>query len=723
MRSEFYAAKKVLNNSTHIDFGKSFKLAKLCAHGLRNSEYDCLARDLIIRVLDRWVNVAKNTHTLWNDLVETAGLYPYAIKNILSGSSVLRYEYHQSKYLKDVVLHEEQNLISLKLLAGKSVVLSAPTSFGKSLLIDELVASQQYKNIVIIQPTLALLDETRKKLQRYRDQYKLIVSTTQFPSGNIGNIFLFTAERVVEYPHFPTIDYFVIDEFYKLSLNRDDDRAITLNHAFYKLLHRTSRFYLLGPMIKSIPSDFKKRYDVAWHHTTFATVAVDEVDIAESRKMAKEERAEELFTLLLKLPEPTLIYCSSPEKATDLASLFLEYLNLHKIEIQISKDTSITDMEEWLHENIHPDWVLIKCLGKAIGIHHGALPRHLGSSIVDAFNTGGIRYLFCTSTLIEGVNTTAKNVVLFDKRKGMKPIDFFDYRNIAGRSGRMKIHYIGKVFRFHEEPIQMELDVDIPIITQVNAPLELLIQIDPVELSPDSQRKLKGIVGLDEKLLEILKLNSGIPVEGQLSVIAAIEKDLTHYKNVLRWRSFPTYKQLHSVLELAWNHLIRKTESKANVRNPAQLAVYTIKYVNLKSIAALINQTLNDRYWIETVPDLQARVNKVVFNILNMTRHWFDYKLPKLLGAVSNLQKYVLTKHGQPYGDYTYLASTLENGFVSKNLSTLLEFDIPLSAVKKLEPVLPPDAETDTILRALRGINFKKYGLNNYEIKKLRGLV
>ncbi len=723
MKSALLAAKEVLSNSTQIDFNESFSLAKLCSQGLRNQEHNGLARDLIIRVLDQLDNIAKTTHTLWNDLVETAGLYPYVVGKMLSGSSVLRYEYHHSKYLPNIVLHEEQNLISLELLAGKSIVLSAPTSFGKSLLIDELVASRQYRNIVVIQPTLALLDETRKKLQRYKDQYKLIVSTTQLPSHTTGNIFLFTAERVVEYGHFPTIDFFVIDEFYKLSLSRDDDRALTLNHAFYKLLHYTSRFYLLGPMIKSIPSEFKKRYEVEWHHTTFSTVAIDEVDVAESRTKNKDERVEGLFRLLLKLPEPTLIYCSAPEKATDLAGLFLEYLNRHKIEVQNSEAASITDIKEWLRENIHPEWILIECLGKAIGIHHGALPRHLGSSIVDAFNTGGIRYLFCTSTLIEGVNTTAKNVILFDKRKGMKPIDFFDYRNITGRSGRMKIHYIGKVFRFHEEPKQMELDVDIPIITQVNAPLELLVQIDPTELSPDSRRKLQGLVGLDEELIKILKLNSGIPIEGQLAVIATIEKDLNHFRNVLMWRSFPTYLQLLNVLELAWNHLMRPTESKANVRKPSQLAVYTLKYVNLKSISALITQTLNERYWIETVPDLSARVNKVVFNVLNMTRHWFDYKLPKLLGAVSNLQKYVLIKHGYPAGDYTFLASILENGFISKDLATLLEFDIPLSAVRKLQAILPKDVETDTILGTLRDINLKKYGLNNYEIKKLRGLM
>ena len=94
---------------------------------------------------------------------------------------------------------------------------------------------------------------------------------------------------------------------------------------------------------------------------------------------------------------------------------------------------------EWIKENIHEDWILAKSLKYSIGMHHGALPRHLSSSIIDLFdsNRGGVRYLFCTSTLIEGVNTSAKNVVLFDKKKGSKPIDYFDFKNIAGRSGRM----------------------------------------------------------------------------------------------------------------------------------------------------------------------------------------------------------------------------------------------------------------------------------------------
>ena len=54
--------------------------------------------------------------------------------------------------------------------------------------------------MVIIQPTLALLDETRKKYKKYSNFYNLILSTSQSPEKN--NIFLFTAERVVEYNKF-----------------------------------------------------------------------------------------------------------------------------------------------------------------------------------------------------------------------------------------------------------------------------------------------------------------------------------------------------------------------------------------------------------------------------------------------------------------------------------------------------------------------------------------
>ena len=360
----------------------------------------------------------------------------------------------------------------------------------------------------------------------------------------------------------------------------------------------------------------------------------------------------------------------------------------------------------------------------SIAFHHGALPRHLGSSIVDAFNNGGVRFLFCTSTLIEGVNTTAKNVVLYDKRKGPKPIDFFDYRNIAGRSGRMKVHYIGRVFKFHTEPAQMELDVDIPIITQSNAPLEILIQLEPNELSPVSARKLDILKNVDPDLVKIIKQNSGLPVEGQLEIVKLIEADIQTYHGLLAWTGLPGYKQLQPVVALAWDYLMKKGESKAYVKSANQLTFQTIKYLNLKSIPAMIRDTINDGYAKKEHPDEKERTDWAIFMILSIARNWFDYKLPKLIGAVSALQKYVFTRHRLRPGDYTYFASLLENGFLSKEIATLLDLDLPLSAVRKIQSALPKgELTTEKILEFLSKAKLDQFGLNDYELRKIRSLI
>lgn len=715
-----------LSSNEQITFDDSFNLSKLCSRLLRYKDGENQARDIIIRVQDSWEKLDKATENVWNDLTEAAGLYPYINPTTVSSSGLLRYEYHKSPSLPNVYLHSEQQELSLQLLDKKSVVVSAPTSFGKSLLIEEIIASNVYKNIVIIQPTLALLDETRKKLLKYKDHYKVLVSTNQEPDRKLGNIFLFTGERAVEYGNFPKIDFFVIDEFYKLSLDRDDDRAITLNQAFHKLLKHTNRFYMLGPMIKSIPSSFQERFEFIWLHTHYSTVAVDEIDLHITDKLKAKEKKQlkrtNLFKLLDAEKEPTLIYCSSPNKATQLS---LEYVK-HLFETNIDSgnfESENVEIIEWLSENINSKWSLIEALKIGIGTHHGALPRHLGSSLVDLFNEGSVRYLFCTSTLIEGVNTSAKNVVLFDKQKGRKKIDFFDYKNIAGRSGRMKKHFVGKVFRFETEPEQMELFVDIPLFNQPDAPLEVLINLDEKDIDDSVKDRISGFNELSEDLKAILKKHASLGIEGQLTIVKLLEERLSNYEQLLIWSSFPTYDQLLTVLELAWDNLLKKDENKADIRSAAQLAVLTQKYSSFQSISALINDTANSSYWIKNHQDFQERIDKATFYILNITRHWFDYKLPKWLSVVSDLQDYVFSNNNIEPGDYSYYASSIEHGFLQTNLAALMEYDIPSSAIRKLRNTLNPDRAPEVLIQFLNSLSteeLKSRGLIDYEISKIR---
>jgi hypothetical protein len=718
-------AKELISSTDKFKFDDSFDLSRFCLDLLKNKDKEHWGREIAIRVLDNQVKFPQGTIGLWNDIVEISGLYPYVKPSYLSDAALIRYEYHKSNNLRrdgqPIYFHEEQQEISEQLQYGNSVILSAPTSFGKSLLIEEIIASKKYRNIVIIQPTLALLDETRKKLITYKDSYNLIVSTSQNPKDDLGNIFLFTGERVVEYVNFPKIDFFVIDEFYKLSLDRDDERAVTLNQAFHKLLKQTNKFYLLGPVIKSIPIGIKEntKINVGLRHTNFSTVAIDEIPLFTNKKESNEEKQNRLFELLSTFDEPTLIYCSAPERATVLADSFANFYSSKRDYQRLNKD-----LIEWIVQNINQKWSLVNSLNKGIGFHNGILPRHLGSSIVDAFNSGSIKYLFCTSTLIEGVNTTAKNIVLFDNTKGNRiPIDFFDYKNISGRSGRMKVHYTGRIFKFHDTPPQLELEVDIPFITQTNAPDELLIHLDENELTDRSKQKLKQFENLGKELLDLIKSNSGISIQGQLDLINEIEKKLQYYQANIVWTGFPKYAELLPVIELAWNYLIRPNESKGSVRSAKQLATLTIQYSIYQSVKAIIDNQIISEYWLNEIPNEQERINKVTFNTLNTTRHWFDYKLPKLLTTVSKLQEYVFKRNKSGFGDYSVLSAAIENGFLSSTLTTLLEYDIPISAIRKLSSRFKSGESFEEIMHRLKRMDLDKTTLINYEKRKIRQIL
>lgn len=709
----------LISSNNQIDFDTSFNLARRCSQLISNPETENDGREIVIRMLDA-INrgrLKNETLQIWNQLIDSAGLYTYIDSSQLKGGSLFRYETHKSKFLKNVYFHEEQLKLSVALENSESLIVSAPTSFGKSLLIEEVIASSKYKNIVVIQPTLALLDETRNKLKKYHSKYQIIISTNQKVVAD-KNIFLLTAERLVEFKNLPKIDFFIIDEFYKLSIERNDDRAAILNLAFYKLNKMTDKFYLLGPSIRSIPEGLEKKLNARWYKSDFATVAVD---IKEIGPVPKKEKEGVLFKLLHDLQTPTLIYCSSPDKANQLVKRFFDYLNNNPIKQEFNYLEENKSLREWISKNIHPNWVLNVSLAKGVAFHHGALPRHLGSSIVEQFNKKHIKYLFCTSTLIEGVNTSAKNVILFDQTKNRKPIDYFDYKNIVGRSGRMKQHFVGNVYQFEPPPAQIELDVDIPAVTQKAAPLELLVQMKKEDLYKSTLDKLKGFEGLSEELRNVIRKNSGISVDGQVNLYKDIKENAGNYHKLMEWTNFPTYDELEKVISLGWKYL-KGSESSAGVRSSKQLAYMTKDYSMNKSGAKIIEKSINSDFMRNKYPERDERTEVAIYTFLHTARHWFEYKLPKWLIAISEIQNLVFKELGLRPGNYNYFAGLIENNFLPENLGILAEYGVPISAIRKIEGLIGNDVPSDKVLETVRALNFKKLGLLDYEEQKINSI-
>lgn len=711
-----------------LSFDRTFQLAQICSSLLKNDESN--GRRLLINILNNWNKIPIGCHSIWLDIIDASGFYPYLAqkKNIGEFKNIageLRLGLHESSNLSTKFFHDEQ-LELLKIINdGRNVIASAPTSFGKSLLIEEIVASKQFQNLVIIQPTLALLDETRHKLLKYSDNYKLIVRTSQEADLNRGNIFLFTAERVNEYQGFPPINFLVIDEFYKLSGNRDDERSSSLNTAFYYLLkNHNPRFYLLGPNIDGISEGFAEKYNAVFFKSNYSLVDSRVIDTYSQylgrfgdrgeKKMFKENV---LFELLLSLKnEQTIVYCSSPQRVRYLAKSFAYFLNVKDQE----KTVTLFPISEWIKQNVSENWCLLEFLDYEIGIHDGALQKHITTSIIDYFNEKKIKYLFCTSTIIEGVNTSAKNIVFFDKTRGGKPIDFFDYANIKGRAGRLMEHFVGRIFNFNEPPATAPIIIDIPFFQQDPIKNEILIQIDPNEVKFNQSEQYKAIESIPDPDREIIKKNA-VNVLGQKSIIDIVRQDIERNYFLIDW-VMPDYRQLEYILGLGWDHLIVPGETTSPMTKK-KLINRTFNYGLNKSV----NQLIKDCYiYNRNLPSNESKADNEVMDdaiqeIFQMLKHWFEYKVPKWLSVINEIVRFVCFEKGIRTPNYSFYANLIENDFLRPNLSILSEYGIPSSAIRKIENSIPAELKEDFVLNYIKQEKlFNNPNLIEYERKKIQ---
>ncbi len=728
-----------IKSATNIPDSSSFYLLKLCSKLLYSDdeEKNMWGRRLVINVLDNWYKLPEVHFHIWSDLVESAGFYPYTEKLILKDSynfctpQHIRKVYHSSEYLRDTYFHEEQKELANLLNAGKNVIVSAPTSFGKSLLIEDLVASKRFNNIVVIQPTLALLDETRKKLKRYRNDYKIIVRTTQKASSIKRNLFLLTAERVMEYKDLPSIDFFVIDEFYKLSAKRDDERSDVLNNAFHFLISQNSQFYLLGPNIDGISKGFAEKYDAYFIITNYSLVDNQIIDIYEQHKEVFDNashhakkgykdaiiyRDNVLFNLLLDLKkEQTMIYCSSPERARKMAKKFTVFLQTKDI-----KENENLNIIEWITENISKKWSIVDCLKLGIGVHDGALPKHMTSTIISYFNNQKLKYLFCTSTIIEGVNTSAKNIVYFDSKKGKQKIDYFDYANIRGRSGRMMIHYVGKIYNFNSPPEKGDVIIDIPFFEQNPVTSEVLIHLNSDEIIDKNSSDYLNILSIPDVEKEIIKKN-GLLVTGQQKILEILKVDMLRKSDLILWQGMPTYHQLAYLILLAWNNLLKPGESTSPY-TVKQIVKITSDYGRYKSIQYLIRA---QNSYFQTLSRYKSYTDEEIYDdairfALQAMKHWFGYKIPKWIQTINKLQKHVATLNNLNAGEYSFYASQIENDFIQPNLMILNEYGVPNSAIKKIENNIDKDWTEEQVLSAVkRSISENRRDFLDYEADKI----
>ena len=494
-------------------------------------------------------------------------------------------------------------------------------------------------------------------------------------------------------------DFFVVDEFYKLNPTTGyDERTISLNSAFGKLYNSSAQFLMIGPNIQDVKSgNSPVRY--SFIRTDFSTVATDiiRVPVPDGTEVA-------CICVCKELIEPALIFCKSANSAYDLAQLMIK-------ENITYTDTEANAIADWLKDNYHPDWDLVKLLKNGIAIHHGNLPRSIAHYILQLFNDGHLKFLLCTSTIIEGVNTSAKNIIIYDNKIARDKFDFFTFNNIKGRAGRMFKHFIGRVYLLNDAPAEGLPLVDIPVLSAPeDIPITLSFDVPPThELSDFTKEQLKYLHSQDYLAVDIIRAHPDIFPERQISLAKEISENLAEYSNRLVWKTFPNADQLKTVCHLIFDILMDK-KGVEGIFSADQLnfKIRNLQYSIDDGIRNIILSELSNKKYCQGPTE-------AVEKTLSFLRRWGEYNFPKYLSAVNDIQKYVLERAGFPAGDYNTFSQEVKQWFLPPSATLLEEYGIPFQIALKIEEQFPLGDNIDDIVANLKNVDLTKVSLSRIE--------
>lgn len=459
---------------------------------------DLSARNELIKILDFHEKKGISYSPLVNHLIREAGLYPYLDPETSSWEDRLIYESFKVNigFELPVTLHREQSLLLKKLLEGKSLAVSAPTSFGKSFVIDAFISINRPKNIAIIVPTIALADETRRRLQqKFSDEYK-IITTADIELAD-KNIFIFPQERAISYiQKLESLDILVIDEFYKASAHYDKERAPSLLRSMIHLGKISKQKYYLAPNISKL-NDNPFTRDVEFIHLDFNTVYLEKHDLYKIIGNDVTKKIAALLLLIKDRNQKTLIYAGTYSNITQISNLIIDKLSPRKGGI-------LTEFSRWLSKNYSRNWVLTSLVDRGFGVHNGKLHRSLSQIQIKLFEIeDGLKGVISTSSIIEGVNTSAENVIIWKNKNGRSKLNDFTYRNIIGRGGRMFKHFVGNIYLLDAppDPSESQLNLDFPD--------DLLTDLDENEFKQDlTSNQVAKIISYKEEMAELLGVES-----------------------------------------------------------------------------------------------------------------------------------------------------------------------------------------------------------------------
>lgn len=636
---------------------------------------------------------------------------------------------------QESMLHRYQKEVydSFSVSRRNRVFLSAPTSFGKTYLVYKIVQKMSYDNIVLIFPTIALLGENYlnllelKKRQPFWSQYN-IHTLSEEDKADGKNIWIYTPERFMSYidkHKMKQFDFIFIDEIYKIDNQYiidvetmgENERDLSFRVALFDACLRAKDILLSGPYISFPKPTSNQSLQLFLDDNDFSVLNFNNIEIVNKIYLEVDEKKEyqfdkldfnikssvknkKLLTIIDAILEESkenidkgsIIYCSRKVETESVAKYLIKNLPL---KANISDDLSI--FIEHLTETFGSDWVVVKSLKYGIGIHHGLVPKYIQREIIRLFNAGAINILVSTTTITEGINTTAKNMIVMTNSKGDKILKQFDAQNIAGRAGRFNSHFSGRVITIDNDFLKTLFEEEVCLkhkgydIESRKTDVDLDISRSDYLSDDDKQRK--------KEISEIVR-NSGLPDEiiNSFKTVSKIDKVNIYYKIIqmsseerkvidqfckrisygnFYWDGFDLICRI--LVEFVKESDLRILMTQITKSGHMLLTPKVYYYLQDGLIGAINNE--KEHYQKKTDTAIRD-ASKMIFNI-------FRYQLSKYLGVFDLLYRYELAKQcGQDIDTIlgiSGLIQRLEYGSIIEKAQKANDYGVPYAIVKYYE--------------------------------------
>lgn len=332
----------------------------------------------------------------------------------------------------------------------------APTSFGKTELIKEYVfKNYMNKNICIILPSKAMINQLRldifEMFKNIKNKPRIIVHYDINIKNNKRNIFIFTQERLFKFLYDRknkiNFDTLLIDEAHNLFENNSRNKLLARIIILLKNTYSNIIIKYFSPVIE----DYKNinfKYLKNSYHINKSLISKPIIKIEEIEYISFSDKRNKIYDpffnqfittekiysdeyeyILKKGKNKNIIYLNKPKECLERAFQLASKLNEIK---------SMENFARELQDYIHKDYDLAFLIKKGIIYHSGIVPEnvrlYLENIIRKDYNN--IKYIFATSTLLEGVNMPFDTMFIMDIYKGKGTMSYQDLKNLIGRVNR-----------------------------------------------------------------------------------------------------------------------------------------------------------------------------------------------------------------------------------------------------------------------------------------------